>query len=210
MLTVIGDVHGQTSKYIDLTEDSCFSVQIGDMGFNYQPLLEWDVDPEVHKFFFGNHDICSAKLPHVLGDFGEYTLGGVKFFFVRGAFSIDKEYRLGCGWHWDPEEELSSSRLQEAIDLYTELKPDIMLTHDCPRQIANIIGNPSFLWGFGFDPERFTTRTSEALQTMFEAHQPRQWIFGHFHKSWNDVINGTHFRCLNELETYTIETEDDE
>ena len=39
---------------------------------------------------------------------------------------------------------------------------------------------------------------------MFEKHQPKLWFFGHHHKSWTMMIDGTQFRCLNELEVYDI------
>jgi hypothetical protein len=43
------------------------------------------------------------------------------------------------------------------------------------------------------------SRTSLALQEMFEAHQPSAWYFGHFHLNREFLIGETKFRCLAEM-----------
>ena len=43
------------------------------------------------------------------------------------------------------------------------------------------------------------SRTSRALQEMFEAHQPSAWYFGHFHINREFLIGETKFRCSAEL-----------
>jgi hypothetical protein len=43
------------------------------------------------------------------------------------------------------------------------------------------------------------SRTSLALQEMFEAHQPSAWYFGHFHINREFLIGETKFRCSAEL-----------
>lgn len=203
---VIGDLHGQWMRHLQLIQNCDYSLQLGDCGFDYKYLIDNHIDPDYHKVFFGNHDDYNKfhQSPHNLGDFGKYELGGVKFFFMRGGFSIDRKYRT-IGIDWWAEEELSREKMEEAIELYEQVKPEIVITHECPREIANLIGNPNILREFGFDPNTFTTRTSETLQIMFEKHQPKNWTFGHYHKSWTSEVNGTIFRCLNELETYILD-----
>ena len=212
MLTLIGDAHGHYKQHLDIIKNAEYSLQIGDCGFRYDYLK--DVDPERHKLFGGNHDDYNliSNCPHNLGDFGQVELGGISFFYMRGGFSIDRKYRT-IGIDWWAEEELSREKMEEAIELYEQVRPEIVIAHECPRQIANLVGNPNVLREFGFDPNTFTTRTSETLQIMFEKHAPHEFIFGHFHKSWTKVITGlsfgmpsdTNFRCLNELETYILD-----
>ena len=36
----------------------------------------------------------------------------------------------------------------------------------------------------GIPADEFSSRTSQLLERMFEAHQPDHWIFGHFHRDW--------------------------
>jgi len=207
-------VHGKLRRYINLTKECEYSVQIGDMGFHYWPLVDENIDPTRHKFFGGNHDdydiLESEFCPsHCLGDFGAVDLGGIRFFFVRGGFSIDRAWRTRAMAYGEPkcwwaQEELPEYKLDEARELYRKVKPDLVLTHEPPRSICDLLGNPEVLRSFGHDPKTFTTRTSIALERMFAIHQPKQWIFGHFHKSWSQKLLETRFICLDELEYLDI------
>jgi predicted phosphodiesterase len=212
MITVIGDVHGKYNEYLDICAANEYTVQIGDLGYNNTAVLP-ALSSNNHKFILGNHDrhdVDYYDLPHCLGRYGFYKLNEIKFFFVSGGFSIDQEYRkkMYYSGQWPKtyfeEEELSPEECQKALELYREIKPDLMLTHEAPRSIIHEFTNSEILKNFGYNPNTFTTRTSELLQAMFEYHQPQTWIFGHYHNSLNKKINGTHFQLLDELETYTI------
>lgn len=210
MLTLISDVHGKHDKYIKICEENEYTLQIGDLGYSYEALKL--IDPNNHKFFSGNHDqhdIC-YNLPHCLGRFGTSSLGGVDFFFVSGAFSIDKEirkhrYEIGY-WPktWFENEELSYQEGLQCTELYGKIKPDILISHDAPRFWANEIGNPDVLKNFGFDPETFTTQTSELLNQLFEIHTPKLFFCGHFHISRKKKYKGCEMRVLKELETFRL------
>lgn len=204
---LISDVHGKYDRLVPLLNFNQFDyiVQLGDLGYNLNILSMFDSDKLL--VCFGNHDSHDIRsfYPHFLPDFGYNTLGNFSFFHVSGAFSIDwqlrqKKYFSG-EWTqtWFPEEELSILELNEAVKLYSRHNPDIMLTHDAPRSIANIIGNKDFLRNWGYNPDTFTTRTSEALQAMLDIHRPKLWVFGHFHVNFDETINGTRFICRKEL-----------
>ncbi len=203
MITIIGDVHGKLSEYRKLTEKYKYTVQVGDMGFRYEQLNE--VDPDFHRFFGGNHENYDhyPTMRHSLGEFGAFELNGVKFFFVRGAFSIDVGFRLP-GIDWWPQEELTIPQCGKCLNLYQQIKPDLVLTHDAPLAITEMIGNPKVLEMFGFDPDTFSTNTQTLLQCMLESHQPSKWFFGHHHKSIQIKYKGVEFQCLNELETADV------
>lgn len=202
-LRIIGDVHQEYAKYIALTESCDYSLQLGDMGFNYDPIRK--LDGNKHKHFFGNHDNRDANpAPGYIGGFGTYEINGIPFFFIDGGFSIDYKYRQeyervkGVKTWWE-DEELSHDAMCLALEWYKETKPELMITHECPSQIAKIIGKPDVLRNFGFDPNTFTTRTSELLQACFEAYQPTLWVFGHYH-NYQDLTQGrTRFICLDQL-----------
>ncbi len=207
---IIGDVHGEYRKYKELADQSKYSIQVGDLGFNYNVLHE--LDHTRHIVIPGNHDNYDKVhlYDHILCSFGEYELNGLEFYFVRGGFSIDWAARLQQQNYsgqktWFSEEELCYTKLINAVELFEKVKPDFVITHEAPRSIIHNITDGRILKNYGYDPEKFTTRTSEALQCMFEAHQPKEWIFGHYHRSWSDTINGTKFRCLAELEVYDYE-----
>lgn len=210
MLTLIADVHGKYDKYLDICRDNEFTLQLGDMGYNYTPLNE--LDSSKHKFIFGNHDLHNIEKfpPHYLGKFGTALLGGVEFFFVSGAFSIDWKIRrakyLMGEWSqtWFENEELSYSEGLQCLEMYAKLKPDVLFTHEAPRFWADKIGNPNVLKSFGYDPESFTTSTSVLLDQMFKEHRPKLFVCGHYHKNYHEVIDGTNMFVLGELCTLEI------
>lgn len=218
-IRIIGDVHQEYDSYFSLTKDCDYSIQIGDMGFDYKPLNV--LDHNKHKFFAGNHDSLDQyySSPHVIEstgttgkskDFGTATHGGLDFFFVRGGFSIDwKQLQMiflmgGAKSYWD-NEELSIEEMEMALWQYQKMKPDVMITHECPRSISKHVGDNKILEMFGYNPDRFTTNTSELLEMMFQSHQPKQWYFGHYHNNWGAEINGTQFRCVDQLSYVELE-----
>jgi len=200
MLRIIGDAHGKP-EYVELAKQSEFSVQLGDLAFDYSHLRELDYTR--HVFIPGNHDNYD-KLPlHALPQFGQFQLGPYSFFYVRGAFSIDMKYRrIGIDW-WE-QEQLSQEQLDSCVELYSRLKPDLVLTHDAPSSIGNSLFPTGILERFGW-PVPFYTNTSVALEEMLNLHRPKNWFFGHFHQSLTlNQIDGTNFRCLDELETFDL------
>jgi hypothetical protein len=202
-LRFIGDVHGHIPQYVELCRQAEHTVQVGDLGFrrHYAEVIA-QVDPVHHRFLPGNHDDYGLLPPHSLGDFGVHRAAGIEMFFVRGAFSIDKKFRTPQV-NWWPEEELSLEQLRGAVELYAQVKPQLMVTHDCPLSISRRVGNPELLREFGFRKEP-RTRTQVALQEMLELHQPARWIFGHYHRDATFQAEGVQFTCLNELSTLDL------
>lgn len=193
--TAIGDAHGQYDRYVKIARKRDFTVQIGDLGFKYDCLK--NLDPDNHKVVGGNHDKYPSlvEYPHYLGDYGMASVGGVEFFFYRGAYSIDRQYRtIGIDW-WE-EEQLKVDDFMKAREIYREAKPDLVLTHDCPESIGLMLLSPG--------SHLYQNTTNWALQELFNIHQPKKWRFAHWHRSWSMTVNGTEFRCLNELETEEI------
>ena len=204
IVRIVGDVHGLTSKYVPIVENCKYSIQLGDMSFNYDDLAL--LDPNRHKFFAGNHDNYDIynDCPHSLGDFGRRSLGPLDFFFIRGEFSIDAKDRLrnynNCGViSWWQKEQLNRNEMEAAYNAYTEAKPKIMITHGCPQSISLKIGNPGILKLFGHNPDTFTTSTQELLQCCLDYHSPDIWIFGHYHLDLDFEQHGTRWICLKEL-----------
>lgn len=194
VIKIIGDIHGQFQEYRKLLGDSC-TVQVGDFGFRYDSLDA--VDSVKHKIVGGNHDNYDTitSVPHYLGDFGLASLGGVTFFFLRGAYSIDRDQRT-IGVNWWREEEISIESFLNARELYRDSEPDIVITHDCPENVSEYLISDG--------ARRYQTKTGFMLQELFNTHKPRLWRFGHYHKSWQKDIQGTNFRCLRELEVETL------
>ena len=198
-LGIIGDVHGKVEKYIDLIRDNTwdYSVQLGDLGFkrHYKILGESAYDKKRHKFIAGNHDDYDNLPSWSLGNYGSRKLGEFEFFVVRGAESIDKHQRMEGVSYWR-NEELEYSQMTECLKMWEKEKPKVVLTHECPTSILFFVLTNSM--------KENGSATSTFLQVLFEIHQPEMWFFGHHHNSKSIQFEGTNFRCLDELETFTL------
>jgi Icc-related predicted phosphoesterase len=194
-LCLIGDVHGEWDKYIKITERlDCQSVCVGDLGFDIYPNQEEldKIDTFNHKAFPGNHDGPSFFNHKIsLGRYG--YLKPYDAFYIGGA-ETPKHARSRHKWFSD--EELTNEQFIKIIDLIKFIKPKVILTHDAPDSVRR-----------SFFDIKIKTKTSFALQAIFDAHQPEQWIFGHHHRSKHGKIKTTNFRCLNKLETYILNYE---
>ena len=213
-ITLIGDVHGKYDEYYEIAKECEYTVQLGDFGFAgaWNKLTYSKLDPNKHKVIKGNHDQYGCpQEPHNLGDFGEYTLNGVTFFFVRGGISIDRTYRQGDQFsggkqtYWT-QEELNFTEMLQCIEAYKKSKATILLGH-CPPAcvIDDLHGNKEhrILQRFGFHIG-FRENTSLLLDELIKIRRPEICVFGHHHISYANYINKTLYRCLSELETMDI------
>jgi len=108
--------------------------------------------------------------------------------FVGGAWSIDKQWRtIGVDW-WE-NEEVSYGRANELIDLYEQVKPAIMITHDIPRTVAMSIFQLH-------EKNAGLNITNSMFECMFSIHKPSLWIGGHWHQNKNVIIGGCRFIIL--------------
>lgn len=199
MITLIGDVHGKYERYHRIVREKDrypYSVQLGDFGFDYTTLK--NVDSKNHVFIGGNHDNYDKikNLPNYLGDYGYMVnFNGIDFFYYRGAYSIDRQYRtIGIDW-WE-NEQVGIEEFMKARELYREIKPDIFLAHDCPDFMV-----PQYI---GPNAKVYENITNWALGELYKIHQPKLFIHGHYHISKTTQYGDTKFVCLNELETYKI------
>lgn len=229
-IVFIGDVHGKVKQYrkiIRALPEGSKSLQIGDFGLGFKGVHLFpggSLTKGTHRFIRGNHDDPARcrKHPLYLGDYG--YLPEERLFYLGGAWSIDQQWRTPQVSWW-PDEELSVEELNKAHQLYIDSKPQIVATHEAPSVAAILL----LSWAQGLhvsapkmsspnDPPKgedyayfkakmgcVNTRTSQALQQMFEVHQPKYWIFGHYHLTCSFVERGTEFQCLGELATREIE-----
>lgn len=211
-LRLFGDIHEGWRSYAD-SLDVPYSIQVGDlcMTNDYSWMIREGIDPARHRFIGGNHDNYdhAPNSPHYLGDYGVHAIpefGDV--FFVRGAWSIDRKSRRTFPTYsqgrvlpktlWD-EEELTMRQGMEALELYKEVKPKFLVAHECPLSVVPYVTNPEFCFRMGWDaPDGIIrTKTNQLLQAMIEFHKPHTMVFGHYHKDFDQVIDGIRFICVN-------------
>jgi predicted phosphodiesterase len=222
----IGDVHQSYDDYLPLLRGVKYSVQVGDLGLSYAHLRKQQkIDWRRHKAIAGNHDCYQEdspeyhlRQPFMAGEGGILPLydptspipgrlvdlegDEVAIFYVRGAWSIDQKYRT-VGIDWWPQEELPQETLNYLHELYVAAKPKYMVSHEAPLSVIHNVTNPRMVAQYGFTEPIIRTRTNQALQRMLEAHRPRFWFFGHYHRPWTREIDGTTFVCLDTVHNDT-------
>lgn len=201
-IKIIGDIHGKVDAYYQLIKDVPFSIQLGDFGFrhSWKWLEQNKINSDNHKIIVGNHDEYPYINKYIFPDYGMVNFHGLDFYTIRGAFSVDKAYRTQ-GISWWPEEELSYNDLQKAIDDYTNSRPYIVISHECPGDHTGISTSM-------FQRRWIINRTGLAMQKMWNNYHPKLWIFGHWHRTMIYSIEGTTFVCLDELDSINYEIND--
>ena len=194
----IGDIHGDiTGAYSAATRNCDESVQVGDFGMGFiSPYIREVVDVfhtgnPTHRFIRGNHDdpaVCRLS-PGWIED-GTYDADR-EIMYIGGARSIDTAIRTS-GKNWWPDEELSLIELERIRAAFVYFKPKVVVTHDCPRPVAESL----FFAPPNDERPHIRTRTAEALDVMLRDHPPDLWVFGHWHESRQFKRNGTEFICL--------------
>jgi predicted phosphodiesterase len=194
-ILVISDIHGDSRYHKKCMETSPYTLQLGDCGFSYNYVK--DFDPERHKIIGGNHDNYD-EISECLNYVGDYGFLWDKVGFIRGAYSVDRQWRTP-GEDWWSQEELSQVLMEDVLKWFVKEKPEIMVTHECPITAFKRL-----------KPEENTfimNRTATLLEDCFRAHKPKLWIFGHHHRSAEFDIYGTHFVALDVYKTYKLRLE---
>lgn len=203
---LIGDKHGLWNDYQLVIQGVDRSIQLGDFGIGFAGDYWHDrvndtIGNTGHRFIRGNHD-DPKKCKEMLSWIPDGTIEN-DVMMIGGAWSIDADYR-SPGIDWWRDEELSESELAALHDVYTTVRPRVMLTHDCPTLAAYYMFIRAGLRTYG-GRTLTLTRTGEAFQKMFEAHQPEYWYFGHWHHTKRMQIDKTVFQCLGELDYMDVE-----
>jgi len=210
----IGDTHGKWERLKPIIKGAKQSIICGDVGIgfyksfggervacsnpSYDDFMKYNV-----RVIRGNHDnpnVC-ARQKYYIPDGTIEVIDGVKIMYIGGAKSVDRHWRTE-GFDWWADEELSHSKLQEFTDLYEAEKPDVMVTHDVPEEVAKLIETLS-----GRRKLDIPSITRQALDSMFWMHQPKLWVHGHWHFSYDYEYKGTMFHGLAELGVYDLDME---
>lgn len=202
-ITLIGDIHGKVNAYLNIARQFEYSLQVGDFGFyrDYLNLEKSGLNAEKHKFIGGNHDNYDVieTIPNYLKDYGVWN----EIFYIRGATSIDAQYRT-AGVDWWSQENMPDSQFDAALTLYRDAKPQIVVSHTCPQSVALAMFGPLNYNYWRISPNWYC-KTQVRLEEFINVHMPHRWYFGHFHQTKKQTINNTLFTCLAELDYEEVE-----
>lgn len=195
----VGDIHGNNNEYLSIIHGVEKSIQVGDYGcgFVHNPIPFSDRDN--HRFIRGNHDNphqCKAEANWIPDGTVEDNM-----MFIGGASSIDRHWRTE-GLDWWPEEQCSYAQLDRFISIAHQVQPEIMVTHECPDSVSNVLCEHT---GLNKWPDESVTR--KAFDVLFHIHKPKLWLFGHWHVDFDVVIDGCRFICLNVYDYADVDTE---
>lgn len=198
MTRLIGDIHGNTKSYANMLNGAKSSIQVGDFGIGFHDqnwhdgVNKFHKENPQHRFIRGNHDFPDKCRKEMAGYIPDGTIEN-NVMFIGGAMSIDRGNRtIGLNW-WD-DEELSYSALSIFVDVFKNVQPEIVITHDCPASISKMMFIDKGL-SVGGSTQHYS-RTAAAFDSMFEQHQPKFWFFGHWHITSKEEFNGTTFHCI--------------
>ena len=181
-------------------------IVLGDAGLNYYGNeLDAECKAFVNSFPFdtfcihGNHEMRPTDLPTyktreycggtvwyeesypkiLFAKDGEiYNLDGYSCITIGGAYSVDKYYRIACGWAWfeneQPSEQIKSYVEQQLCD--RNYKIDIVLSHTCPIKYE-----PVEVFLSGIDQSKVDKSTEEWLGKLESKTDYKRWYCGHYH-----------------------------
>ena len=106
-----------------------------------------------------------------------YTIDGLRFMPIGGAYSVDKFYRLqrGFGWWADEQPSEETKRKIEAV-LSARKDIDIILSHTCPKKYI-----PTEMFLPMIDQSLVDNSTEEWLDTIEDTVNYKAWYCGHWH-----------------------------
>lgn len=212
----------------DTTDDDVLII-LGDAGINFHGEAKDRAKKDFLKTLpitlfclHGNHDMrptaidtykevsCAGGIAYVEDGYenllfakdGElFDFDGLRTITLGGAYSIDKELRIGLKWPWFEDEQPSDAIRQHAETILDKNKRtvDVVLSHTAPLSKIPFSKPPRF-------PLDIDTSTERWLDTIEQSISYRHWYCGHFHVDkdienftylFNRVLPFGHFRTFN-------------
>jgi predicted phosphodiesterase len=218
-IVFLGDHHGNWNEILYLINSKkisdCNLISVGDLGigFNYTKEYEYRACEKLSEIFKGkninfygirgNHDgphffnswegdkTINLENFELIEDYSVYQYQDKKIQFVGGAISIDRTGRqLGVSY-WENEGVIwSKERCQKVDILVTHTAPSFCF----PQTFSEIV----YGWA-GEDADLISDLTDEraVVDEIFKICKPSFHIYGHFHSSWSEEINGCRHRLLD-------------
>lgn len=218
-LLFLGDNHGSwDSLFFKIKRNNISNVNIisvGDLGIGFYPSRDMSTCDLLDKQFKqrninfygirGNHDdpsyfkgenrVCLNNF-ELIEDYSVFGYGSKLIQFIGGAISIDRTGRTVGISYWENEGVI--------FDKDACQKVDILVSHTAPswcfpQQFNEIV----YGWARE-DAYLIEDLTDEraVMDEIFKLCAPTLHLYGHFHSSWSERVNGCMSRLLNIDELY--------
>lgn len=107
---------------------------------------------------------------------GVYNIQGLETLVIGGAYSVDKYYRLSCGYQWFEDEQLKDFERAALLRSMWMCNFDLVLSHTCPMRVQ-----PTDLFLGCIDQSTVDNSTEKWLDELSENITWKIWLFGHYH-----------------------------
>jgi hypothetical protein len=214
ILLFIGDIHGNFFHLHDtcLSVENALIIQVGDCGLGFHKIeyekQNLDIinktcikNNNVLALLFGNHDSRkrfskfrdSNQFENIifLDDYDTIQWKNKLIGFVGGAISIDRTGRTPDVSYWEDEGVVFN---REKIK-----KVDILVTHTAPSHCFPQSFN-EMVYGWAREDAFLIEDLNDeraVMDEIFKLYNPSFHVYGHFHSSWSEEINGCRHRLLD-------------
>jgi len=212
----LGDHHGQWSQVAEDLEDkeidNCYLISVGDIGVGFveKEVQRFQQIPRINSFFKereitflgirGNHDdpayfegndrVIESHF-ELLEDYTVAQYKNLKIQFIGGAVSIDRTIRQVGVSYWEGEAlKFLPDKCQEVDVLVTHTAPDICFPYKIPTNVFDwcAVDHPLY---------QDLIEERKSMSQLFSLIKPKVHVYGHFHNSSYEVINGCTHKLLN-------------
>lgn len=209
----LGDHHGEWSYLFDIIDtkkiSDCYLISVGDSGIGFTDkenqikminYLNYEFKERNIIFMAvrGNHDgpsyfqganRVSLSNFELIEDYTIAVYNGKKIQFIGGAVSIDRTARKEGVSYWEDEVvKFDREKCQEV---------DILVTHTAPTWCFPQQFN-EMVYGWAREDAYLLEDLTEERAIMDEICKlckPKLHLYGHFHSSWTERVNG----CMHKL-----------
>lgn len=189
VLIVLGDAGlnyygGSRDKKLKSRVSRCYPITLFCVHGNHE-MRPWETGLDYkEKDFYGGTVYYEEAFPNILfakdGEIYNFpTESGTKSCLViGGAYSVDKYYRLKCGYAWFESEQPSNDTKKYVEDQIAKAgkKVDVVLSHTCPLKYE-----PTEVFLPMIDQSSVDKTTEEWLGEIEGFLDYKKWYCGHYH-----------------------------
>lgn len=125
-----------------------------------------------------------------------FTIDGITFLTMGGAYSVDK-YRRVKGQSWWPQETITEADYNEAIKNLAKVnnKVDFVISHTCPSSALKMLEMRLPEYKVDYWGPKANDPSCDWLEKIRQVVDTKHWVFGHYHVDETFESNGIIYRA---------------